>query len=94
MAKTYRFTVDSTGSPEAVVVQTVCRIIDLGEVRDAASPVAWTLRRPDATSDAEPQFAGTPYRFEAPPCQFFNPGQIVGYVETASGSTTFVQSEQ
>lgn len=94
MAITYRFTVDSTGSPEAVVVQTVCRVIDLGEVRDATSPVAWTLRRPLATSDAEPQYAGTGVRLESPSGRYFQPGEIVAYVETASGSTTFVQSEQ
>ena len=92
--KTRIFSVNDAADPEPVTVQTVCRYVDVGEDRLAAGwpSTAFKVRKPEMTDDPKGCAAGTLYRFERNGA-FFYPGEIAGYVATASGTTDFSQDE-
>jgi hypothetical protein len=92
---TFLFTVDAIGSPEAVVAQSWCRKIMLRENnQDAATLLPFQIRIPDATSPAVRCVAGATLIIKAVEGKrpFFQ-GDIVGYIETLSGSAVFAQTE-
>lgn len=88
------FTVNNVGDPEAVVVKEYCARVVIGE---SPAVVGWpttdyVVRKQSATSDPRRIFAGTFYTFENPR-GFWRPGDVCGYVETVSGTTTFIRDE-
>ena len=97
MAKTYTFTVNSTGSPEPIAAQTNCTRIIVGEDPSVANyPTAeFNIYAPKTTDSAlRHQLAQLSEPFTPQPGhQTFDIGEIVGYVETTSGTTTFRQWE-
>ncbi len=93
MAKTFQFTVDNVGNPEPVTAQSVCKRIYIRE-QGAAGTTDYFVRQPGMTDPQERKTAGEWTMFEAAPGNFFRPGDIVGYVETVTGSVTFSQREE
>ena len=95
--KTSTFTVNNIGSPEAVVATCACRTVTIGE---DPSVTGWPttdflITGNESGSGAIQRPAGTQWTFEDPLLRRgFKPGDIVGYVETVTGSTTFIQVEQ
>lgn len=96
MAKTFNLTVNAAGDPESIVAQSVCTTIELGENPSVASypTTQFIIRQPLPTSDAVYVDIGRQYVFRAAPRKFFLPGDVVGYAELPSGSTTMYQLEQ
>jgi hypothetical protein len=95
--KTSTFTVNNIGSPEAVVCTVACRLITIGEdprVPDwPTTDFRITGKDPGSVGIQRP--SGTTFTFERTSRQSaFAPGEIVGYVETVTGSTIFLKSEQ
>ena len=85
--ETVSFTVDAAGNPEAVVVPTSCKSI---EVREQGDPTTdYFVRAPTITSPQHRRFAGSATIFRARGKRTFQPGEIVGYLETVAGSVTF-----
>lgn len=87
--------VNDIGDAEPVTAQTVCQRI---KIREKPGDPAWpttdfTIYKPDKTNDGEPMLAGEWYEFPRPPGIFWNPGEIAGYVATASGTVDFIQDE-
>ena len=97
MPKTRTFTVNNAGDPEPVTAQVPCRRITIGEDPSVAAwpTTAFKVRAPSMTDQARQKDAGQEYVFEAiGGNRNFLAGQIVGYVETVAGSTTFFQFEE
>jgi hypothetical protein len=92
---TTTYTVNDVGDPEPVIANIECSEI---KIREDPSVDGWptadykvTGTAPGSTPISCPM--GTEHLFPAGPGQHFVPGDIVGYVETTSGSTTFQQLE-
>lgn len=95
--KTSTFTVNNLSSPEAVVCTVACRSITIGEDPSVTGwPTSdYNIYGKDAGSTAIRRPSGTQFTFERTSRQSaFAPSEIVGYVETVTGSTTFLKSEQ
>ncbi len=92
MARTSTFSVDNVGNPEPVTAQGPCRKIIVRE-QGAAGTTDYFVRQPTNTSAQVRKVAGESTLFEAAPGNLFQTGQIVGYVETVTGSVTFSQEE-
>jgi len=85
--KTFQFTVDNVGGPEAVVVPIACKIV---EVREAGDPTTdYFVRAPSTTDPQHRRFAGSATIFRALHGQTFQPNETVGYLETVAGSVNF-----
>lgn len=85
--KTFSFTVDAVGDPEAVVVPVACKIV---EVREQGDPTTdYFVRAPAITDPQHRRFAGSATIFRAPVGRLFQDGETVGYLETVAGSVTF-----
>lgn len=93
---TFTLTVNAAGADETVVAQTNCSSIEFMEDPSVAGwpTVDWIWRAPTAGSPAVRQPAGTSYIWNAPAGGYFDVGQVVAYVSTATGSSTFRQVEQ
>ena len=96
MAKIINITVNDVGDPEAITVQTVCRKITIGENPSVAGWPTTDLKvyRPDFSGNPRQIPGGLSYPFEKPLGQYYNPGDVAGYVATDSGSTTVFQDEE
>ncbi len=92
MAKTFTFTVDNVGNPEPVTAQGPCRKIIVRE-QGAAGTTDYFVRQPTSTSPQVRKVAGESTLFDAGQGNLFQTGQIVGYLETVSGTVTFSQEE-
>lgn len=94
MAYTLKFTVNNVGNDEVIVAQTVCRRITFGEDEGVTNfaTVDWLWKAPTST-DYVQRTKGSRMLFEPSPRIFFHPGDIVAYVKTVSGSSTFSQEE-
>ena len=85
------FTVDAVGDPEAITVLGMCRKVYLRE--NGGPTVDFNIRAPVKT-DGPVQYAmGEEAIIEARDNPF-QPGEIVGYIETLSGSASFAQREE
>ncbi len=85
--ETFTFTVDAVGNPEAVIVPTSCRSV---EVREQGDPTTdYFVRAPNNNSPQHRRFAGSATIFRARGNRVFQPGETVGYLETVAGSVTF-----
>ena len=95
--KTSTFTVNNVLDPEPVIVTSMCRSVTIGEDPGVAGwPNSdYRVKGTAADSALTTQPAGTRFTFERRTGQpAYSPGQIIGYVETVTGSTTFLQVEQ
>ena len=85
--ETFTLTVDDVGAAEAVTAPVACKTL---EVREQGDPTTdYFVRAPAAASPQHRRFAGSATIFRAPAGRMFQPGEIVGYLETVSGSVTF-----
>lgn len=95
--KTSTFVANDLLSPEAVVCTVACRSITIGEDPSVTGwpTTDYNIYGKDPGSTAVRRPAGTQFTFEKESRQSaFSPGMIVGYVETVTGSTTFLKIEQ
>jgi hypothetical protein len=92
---TSTMTVNNVGDPEPVIAHIECRSITVKEDPSVSGWPTVDYKVTGAVAGSTPIQcpAGTEYTFEATYMQCFAPGEIVGYVETVSGSTTFQQRE-
>lgn len=99
---TSQFSVNAAGNPEAVIADTVCDSIEIGEDPSVAG---WptvdylvykrTVPGQDvATITPRQKVAGTTYTFRKPKPLCYLPGEVVGWVATTTGSSTFFKDEQ
>jgi len=95
--RTTTFTVNNVGDPEPIICGSFCREIRLQE--DPSIGVSWPttdykVYGTGEISTAIQKLAGTTFTITRVPMQgCFSPGEIVGYIETVTGSTTFLQIE-
>jgi hypothetical protein len=95
--KTSTFTVNDIGDPEPVIVSIDCKQVMIGEDPSVSGwpTTDYQVKGIEASSDWIQCAAGTKFIFQstvnAPP---FSANQVVGYVQTISGSTTFLKAEQ
>ena len=95
--KTSTFTVNDVGDPEPVIATIDCREIVIGEDPSVSGwpTIGYKVTGTLAGSTAIEKAPGVTFKFIStvnhPP---FKTGDIVGYVETLSGSTTFFKAEQ
>jgi hypothetical protein len=94
---THTFTVNNLSSPEQIIARTGCRRITVGEDPSVAgwptTDFKITGKVPGSTVIQRP--AGTTFTFERNDDQAsFGAGDLVAYIETVDGSTTFLQTEQ
>jgi hypothetical protein len=96
MAKTSLFTVNAVGDPEPVTATVVSSRIEIGEDPSQAGwpTTDYLVRSPLALDSPRQMPAGTIYVFTKPNKKFFMPGEVVAYVETVTGSTSFFKDEQ
>jgi len=92
---TTTFTVNASGDPEPVIAHTECTEIIVKEDPSVSGwpTVDYNVLGSVSGSTRIRCAAGTEHRFPASWQQAFKPGDIVGYVETVTGSTTFQQKE-
>jgi hypothetical protein len=84
-------TVDNVGQPEQIVANTHCRRVTVQEP-DATQD--YNVRKVSATSTALKRLAGTPFTFNAPDGGTFRAGDVVGWIETLTGSAPFEVIEE
>lgn len=90
--RTKTFTVDSSGNPEPIIVQSYCTTVVIYE-NDQAGTTDYILHLPDMTSPGVTKPAGS--KAEIVRAYNWYPGQTIGYVEAVTaGSYTFAQEEQ
>ncbi len=95
MAKwTDTFSVNNIGDPEPVTVNEACQKVTIGEKRDVAGwpTTDWYLRMPLKTSPAVPFVKGDVFDITVDMIHTraqLAKDEIIAYVETASGTTTF-----
>lgn len=97
MAITKLITV-SSGSPTPVTVQTWTDRVTVGEDASVVGypTTDFKVMKPASTNDAERVQAGGRYTFTKPsafPAAYFGPNEVAGYIQTITGSTTFIQDE-
>ena len=84
-----------TATPQPVIAVTTCRIITVKEDESVANwPTVGLWISATASSTPNKLTAGKSFTFEAHPRRMFAPGDVVGYIATATGTTTGVQVEQ
>lgn len=95
--KTSTFTVNNVGDPEPVIATIDCREITIGEDPSVADwpTTDYEVKGTVQDSSFVRRPAGTTFQFlKANGLASFGKGQIVGYVQTVTGSTTFQMREQ
>ena len=84
-----------TATPQAVTAVTVCHTITVKEDESVANwPTVSIWISQTASSEPNKLTAGKSFTFESAPGRLFSPGDIVGYIATATGTTTGLQVEQ
>jgi hypothetical protein len=95
--RTTTFTVNNVSDPEPIIVGSFCREVRIQEDPGIGSTWPTTDYNVYGTGDvstAVRKIAGTTFTITRVPLQgCFAPGEIVGYIETVAGSTTFLQIE-
>ena len=94
MAKTKALVLTTT--PQEIITTDYCESVEVKELESVANwpTVALVERKPLSTSDPDHHVAGVPIIFNAPKGQRFAPLTSVGWVHTASGTTSGVQNER
>lgn len=87
MPHTTTFTVDNIGNPEPVQPPIACSRVTIRE-QGAAGTTDYLVRRPTSTSPAYRKVSGESFTFTADPPNKFQANEIIGYVETVTGSIT------
>ena len=83
-----------TATPQAVTATTVCHTITVKEDESLSNwPTVSLWISSTAASAPNKLTAGKSFVFESTPGMLFRPGDIVGYVATATSSTTGTQVE-
>lgn len=101
--KTLIFPVTSA-APQPIVAQTICKEVEVGE--DQSVPgfptVDYVIRMPTAVDDPLTLLKGQRFLFTPTGSPlgkntlhygYYVPGDIIGYIETVSGSSDFAQDE-
>lgn len=88
MLRTSVFTCDDQGDPEPVTITTPCTEVSIAP-QDGVT--TYRFRAPNKDSDGVLKYNGQETRIRVR--SFFYPSQVVGYIETLSGSAVF-QMEQ
>ena len=93
MTSTTLFTVTNSGPREAVVAATFCNKITIREDPSVANwpTTDFQVSNTPTGSQVAQRPSGTEFQFKQ---KLYSPGQVVGYVETITGSTTFQQIEE
>lgn len=89
MAKTATATFDNVGNGEPVTAPVSCRRITLRQDASVASPVSYVVHAPSSTDPGFHKYPAESTVFEALPGSFIQAGDIVGYIDTTSGTATF-----
>ena len=89
MAKTATATSDNVGNPDPVTAPVACRRITLRQDASVAAPVSYIVHAPSATDPGFHKYPAESVQFEAAPGAYIQSGDVVGYIETTSGSATF-----
>lgn len=81
--------------PQNIVVWSVCSTLLIKEDESVAlwPTTGFIIKKPAVTGDANFITAGKSYSFVATPGSSWSPGQILGQIYLASGSTTAIQDE-
>ncbi len=87
MPQTFTFTVDNLTNPEPVQPPIACSRVTIRE-QGAAGTTDYLVRRPYATSPAYRKVSAESYTFTADAPNKFQKDEIIGYVETITGSIT------
>ena len=85
--ETFQFPVDDVGNAEAVVAPISCRSVEIKEFGDPTTD--YFVRAPALANAQHRRFAGSATVFRKSGNREFQPSEIVGYIETVSGSVTF-----
>lgn len=95
MPQTSTLTVNDAGNPETISASVVCRKITIGEDPSVANwPTGdYNVRKPLITDTPRRRTTGSTYVFERPDGSYFDPGDVAGFVDFVSGSTTFFIDE-
>ena len=87
-------TVNNSGNDESIVIQTVCRKVIFGESEAVTNfPTVDWLWKGVGSTDYVTCTRGTKREFYPPERRLFYPGDVIAFVKTASGSSTFCQEE-
>ena len=91
--KTLTLVVNAVGDPEAIIVQTVCQRVTVGEDESVASypTTEFNVRFPTIADTPRRLGIGKTYTFRRE--NYWKPGDICGYVDVPTGSTLFFQDE-
>jgi len=95
--KTSTFTVNAVGDPEPVIATIPCKQISVVEDQSVTDwpTLDYRVKGTEVGSVMVQKPAGTVFTFLCAANEpYFQIGQIVGYIETVSGSTTFQKVEQ
>lgn len=87
-------TVNNAGSDEQIVAQSVCSKITFGEDESVTNfpTVNWFYKSPTST-DYIKRSSGSRQVFQKPNGSFYQVGELVAYVKTETGSSSFAQEE-
>ena len=85
--RTFTFTVDAVGDPEAIIVPVACKMVEIREQGDPTTD--YFIRAPGITDAQHRRFAGSATIFRAPAGRLFQANETVGHAETVTGSVAF-----
>ena len=98
--KAYQFAVNNVGDREAIIVANPnCYLVEIKELPSISPKQLFRISDVPTGGEYAEVNAGTPHFFSAPTYRypgggsFFEVGEIVGYVESATGATTFQRLE-
>lgn len=92
ISKTRLVTVNDVGDPEPITASIFCQVVTIGENPQVPGwpTTDWEYRQPEIADDAIGKPMGTMQQFVG----VFQPGQVICYANTITGSTTFFVHEE
>ncbi len=91
--KTYQFAVNQVGDFEAITVTNRCTPVEIKELPSITPKQLYYISGVASGGDAAEVNAGTPTFFPAGRRGWFEAGETIGYVASATGATTFQRIE-
>lgn len=88
MAFTDSISIDNL-SMHAITVPVACQKMTIREQASDVSPVAYSIAAPFSSNTAFPKYPGETTEFGASGKNLLQPNQIVGYIQSSSGTVTF-----